>query len=51
MPNAASKESIFDYAVSIDSVERLTQINFFPSLPDAIENNLESKINVELWKH
>ena len=50
MPNAGSKESIFDYAVSIDSVERLTQINFFPSLPDVLENNLESKINVELWK-
>lgn len=49
MPNAGSKESIFDYAVSIDSVERLTQINFFPALPDVIENNLESKINVELW--
>jgi endonuclease G len=51
MPNAGSKESIFEYAVSIDSVERLTQINFFPALPDALENNLESKINVDLWKH
>lgn len=51
MPNAGSKESIFDFAVSVDSVERLTQINFFPALPDALENNLESKINVDLWKH
>lgn len=50
MPNAGSKESIFDYAVTIDSVERLTKINFFPTLPDTIENNLESHINVELWK-
>ncbi|CAN5385750.1 DNA/RNA non-specific endonuclease [soil metagenome] len=50
MPNEGSKESIFDYAVTIDSVEKLTQINFFPSLPDDIENNLESHINVELWK-
>ncbi len=50
MPNEGSKQSIFDFAVTIDSVERLTQINFFPALPDAIENNLESKINVELWK-
>lgn len=49
MPNEGSKQSIFDFAVSIDSVERLTQINFFPALPDAIENNLESNINVELW--
>ena len=51
MPNAGSKESIFDYAVTIDSVERLTQINFFPALPDDLENNLESHLNVELWKH
>lgn len=51
MPNEGSKQSIFDFAVSIDSVERLTQINFFPALPDALENNLESNINVELWNH
>ena len=50
MHNEGSKQSIFDFAVTIDSVERLTQINFFPALPDVIENNLESKINVELWK-
>ena len=49
MPNEGSKQSIFDFAVSIDSVERLTQIDFFPALPDAIENNLESQINVDLW--
>lgn len=51
MPNEGSKESIFDFAVTIDSVERLTQINFFPALPDNIENNLESMLNVELWKN
>ena len=50
MPNEGSKESIFDYAVTVDSVERLTQINFFPALPDDIENNLESHLNIELWK-
>lgn len=50
MPNEGSKESIFNYAVSVDSVERLTQINFFPALSDSLENNLESHIDVELWK-
>ncbi len=50
MPNEGSKQSIFDFAVCIDSVERLTKINFFPSLPDALENKLESNLNVELWK-
>lgn len=50
MPNEGSKLSVFDYAVTIDSVERLTGINFFPALPDKIEKNLESHINVSLWK-
>ncbi len=50
MPNEGSKKSIFDFAVTIDSVERLTGINFFPSLPDPIECGLESHIDIELWK-
>ena len=50
LPNRGSKESVFAYAVSIDSVEKLTNIDFFPALPDGLENNLESHFNVELWK-
>lgn len=49
MPNEGSKQSVFDFAVSVDSVEHLTQINFFPNLPDALENNLEAHFNVERW--
>lgn len=49
MPNVGSKESVFNYAVTIDSVERLTHINFFPALNDSLENNLESHVDVELW--
>lgn len=51
MPNEGSKQNIFDFAVTIDSVERLTQINFFPALPDTLENNLESNLNVDLWNY
>ncbi|HEY0029450.1 MAG TPA: DNA/RNA non-specific endonuclease [Bacteroidia bacterium] len=50
MPNTGSKLSVFNYAVSIDSLERLTAIDFFPALPDSLENNLESHLSVELWK-
>jgi endonuclease G len=49
MPNKESKTSVFNYAVSIDSVERLTGINFFPALPDSLESILESKIDINLW--
>jgi endonuclease G len=50
LPNEASKGSYFNYAVSIDSVEHLTGINFFPMLPDSLENLLEAKFDVEEWR-
>lgn len=50
MPNASSTESVFNYAVSIDSVENLTGINFFPALPDSLESFLESKLDTRPWK-
>ncbi len=50
MPNKGSKKSVFNYAVTIDSIERLTGIDFFYALPDSIENYLESHIDTLLWK-
>lgn len=38
------------YYNSIDQVERITGIDFFPSLPDEIENAVESKLDMELWR-
>ena len=49
LPNAASKQSVFDYAVSVDSVEHLTGINFFPALPDSLENKLEAHFDINQW--
>ena len=49
MLNKESKQSVFDFAVSIDSVEILTGIDFFPALPDSLEMFLESNINVGNW--
>ncbi len=48
--NEGSKQSVFDFAVSIDSVEKLTGLDFFPTLSDSIEENLESHIDIEKWK-
>lgn len=50
IPNKASSESFYNYAVSIDEVEAKTGIDFFPQLPDSIENKLEATINVNAWK-
>lgn len=49
IPNAESKESLQTFAVSIDSVEKMTGINFFPLLPDDQENIIESNINIKAW--
>jgi endonuclease G, mitochondrial len=50
LPNQASKASMFSYAVSVDSVERLTGIDFFPLLPDSLESLLEKSFDISSWK-
>lgn len=49
IPNQASKEPLEYFAVSVDSVEHLTGIDFFPELPDSLENMLENTANVKSW--
>lgn len=49
LPNQSSKEPLQNYAVSIDSVETITGIDFFPQLPDDQESIIESKINLKAW--
>lgn len=36
-------------AVSVDEVERITGFDFFASLPDEIENEIEAECNFPLW--
>jgi len=42
--------AVLDYAVTIDSVETLTSIDFFSQLPDNMEHMVESSFNVEEWE-
>jgi endonuclease G len=37
------------YYNSIDQVERITGIDFFPALPDDIENKVEAKADINDW--
>jgi len=43
MPNRDLHKPLEYYAVSIDSVEKLTHIDFFASLNDTLENKIESQ--------
>lgn len=50
-PNGACNRSLSHYAVSIDSIEKLTGMDFFDALPNELEHNLESNVNLDLWTH
>ena len=49
VPNEKSSKSIFDYVVSVDKLESITGIDFFPQLEDNLENSLEKKIDLHSW--
>jgi endonuclease G, mitochondrial len=49
LANAAADKPVEAFAVSIDSVESLTGIDFFPVLPDPLEDSIEGHINLEYW--
>jgi endonuclease G len=49
IPNTSSVEKLQSYAVTIDSVENLTKIDFFPLLPNSKENIIESSLNLDTW--
>lgn len=38
-----------DYANSVDEVERITGLDFFPSLPDKVERKVEAECNPDDW--
>lgn len=50
LPNEKSNEQLVNYVVSVDSVEKLTGIDFFPDLDDEVENRLESELQGEFWR-
>lgn len=47
--NAGTKKKDLYYN-SIDQVERITGIDFFPILPDDLENEVESNLDMDLWR-
>ena len=49
IPNENSEKALQNYVVTVDSLESLTGIDFFPGLPDSNEIHLESSINLSSW--
>ena len=48
-PNEPVSGSFKKWAVTVDEVERRTGLDFFPSLPDKVENALESHADPDHW--
>ncbi|HBS89014.1 MAG: hypothetical protein A2W91_06180 [Bacteroidetes bacterium GWF2_38_335] len=49
MKNTSSDKSLSNFAVTVDSVENITGIDFFPSLPDTHEAIIEKELCVSCW--
>ena len=49
-PNDPTHHNLNHYCRTVDYVEQLTGIDFFPLLPDDVENSIESEIDWEAWR-
>ncbi|WP_375560159.1 DNA/RNA non-specific endonuclease [Bernardetia sp. OM2101] len=49
LPNAASTSLLTTFTTSINEIEKLTQIDFFSSIDDELENKLESMTEGKDW--
>ncbi len=49
MPHQKSDEPLYKFVVSIDEIEEKTGIDFFPNLPDELEDKLEKSKDYKNW--
>lgn len=49
VPHESSKKPLYEFVVSVDEIEKMTGIDFFPALPDKIENDLEKRSDYKAW--
>lgn len=47
--NESGRRSKREYVNTVDDVERITGMDFFPALPDSIENRVEAEANLKDW--
>jgi endonuclease G, mitochondrial len=49
VPHEPSKAPLYSFVVTVDEIEKLTGIDFFPDLEDTIENKLEAEVSYKKW--
>lgn len=48
-PNEGTRRDLRTYATSVNKVERVTGMDFFPELPDDLEDKVEQQCNPAAW--
>ena len=49
LPHKKSDAPLYTFVTSVDEIEKQTGIDFFPALPNDIENKLEAKSDYKAW--
>ena len=49
IPNTENDKSFWNYAVTIDQIEKKTKLDLFHLLDDQIEEKIESRLNYSNW--
>lgn len=49
LKNEKSNVPLLEYVISVDSLEQISGFDFFPMLPDSLENRLENNEKYEYW--
>ena len=49
LPSSDSQKPLYTFVVSVDELEKVSGIDFFAKLPDAIENELEKNSSYKNW--
>jgi endonuclease G, mitochondrial len=49
VPNKKSDQPLYEFVISVDQLEKMTGINFFPKLEDKTENSLEKSSDYKGW--
>jgi endonuclease G len=49
LPNEKGVKQLSEFVVTVDSVQKVTGIDFFHCLPDTLKNRLESTSDISKW--
>ncbi|MDR2804037.1 MAG: DNA/RNA non-specific endonuclease [Dysgonamonadaceae bacterium] len=47
--NESGRKPLSTYALTVEDIQQITGIDFFPALPDSIEHEIESQIDFTAW--